>query len=155
MSHNNQQQSRQCKGEKKGQEKREEKGREEREGREGEVEQEEKARKVAEEGDQEAKKEVMDWRAVRSNKRQRKRTIQIFVKVDVMTKDLNLSPEDKVHKILNTVSGSDQDVCVTRHGRALRRSEKLKSCGVIDGCTIQVTSKMRGVWCFSRVRRTK
>ena len=30
------------------------------------------------------------------------------------------------------------------HGRVLRRNEKLKSCGVTDGCTIQVTSRMRG-----------
>ena len=29
-------------------------------------------------------------------------------------------------------------------GKLLRRDEKLKSCGVSDGCTIQVTSRMRG-----------
>ena len=29
-------------------------------------------------------------------------------------------------------------------GQLLRRNEKLKSCGVSDGCTIQVTSRMRG-----------
>ena len=29
-------------------------------------------------------------------------------------------------------------------GKVLRRNEKLKSCGVTDGCTIQVTSRMRG-----------
>ena len=33
---------------------------------------------------------------------------------------------------------------MTMHGRALRRGEKLKSCEVTDGCTIQVTSRMRG-----------
>ena len=101
----------------------------------------------------------MDRTVVRKITRQRKRTVEIFVKVDGMETVLMVSPEDKVQKILNTVSGSDQDVCVSRHGRAVRRSEKLKSCGVIDGSTIQVTSKMRGgalrVWCFSRVRRTK
>ena len=32
----------------------------------------------------------------------------------------------------------DEDVYVTMHGRVLRRNEKLKSCGVTDGCTIQV-----------------
>ena len=26
----------------------------------------------------------------------------------------------------------------------LRRDEKLKSCGVTDGCTIQITSRLRG-----------
>ena len=38
----------------------------------------------------------------------------------------------------------DEDVYVTMHGRALRRNEKLKSCGVTDECTIQVTSRVRG-----------
>ena len=51
---------------------------------------------------------------------------------------------DKVQKILNTVSGSDQDVYVTMHGRVLRRNGKLKSCRVTDGCAIQVTSRMPG-----------
>ena len=128
-------------------------------GREGEGGKEEKEREIVEERDKEAKKDVMDWTAVRKNKRQRKRTVQIFVKVDGMDTVQMVSPEDKVQKILNTVSGSGQEVYGRRHGRALRRSEKLKSCGVVDGCTTQVTSKMRRgalrVWWFSRVRRTK
>ena len=33
---------------------------------------------------------------------------------------------------------------MTMQGKVLRRNEKLKSCGVTDGCTIQVTSRMRG-----------
>ena len=33
---------------------------------------------------------------------------------------------------------------MTLYGRVLKRSEKLKSCEVTDGCTIQVTSRMRG-----------
>ena len=33
---------------------------------------------------------------------------------------------------------------VTMHGRVLKRSEKLKSWEVTDGCMIQVTSRMRG-----------
>ena len=33
---------------------------------------------------------------------------------------------------------------MTMHGRVLKRSENLKSCEVTDGCTIQVTSRMRG-----------
>ena len=39
---------------------------------------------------------------------------------------------------------NSEDVYVTMHGRTLKRSEKLKSCGVSDGCMIQVTSRMRG-----------
>ena len=38
----------------------------------------------------------------------------------------------------------DEDAYVTMQGKVLRASEKLKSCGVTDGCTIQVTSRMRG-----------
>ena len=38
----------------------------------------------------------------------------------------------------------DEDACVTMQGKVLKTSEKLKSCGVTDGCTIQVTSRMRG-----------
>ena len=52
-----------------------------------------------------------------------------------------MSPEDKVQKILNTVSGSDRDVYVMCEGRILRKSEKLKSCGVRDGSTVQVMSR--------------
>ena len=33
---------------------------------------------------------------------------------------------------------------MTLHGRILKRGEKLRSCEVTDGCTIQVTSRMRG-----------
>ena len=36
------------------------------------------------------------------------------------------------------------DVYVTCDGRILRKDDKLKSCGVRDGCTVQVTSRMRG-----------
>ena len=38
----------------------------------------------------------------------------------------------------------DEDAYVTMHGKVLKIDEKLKSCGVTDGCTIQVTSRMRG-----------
>ena len=73
------------------------------------------------------------------------RKVQIFVKVDGMKTVLKeVSPEDKVQKILNTVSGSDQDVYATCEGRMLRKDDELRSCGVSDGCTIQVMSKMRG-----------
>ena len=72
-----------------------------------------------------------------------RRMVQIFVKVDGMkTVAMEVSPEDKVQKILNTVSGSDWDVYVTCGGRILRKSDKLKSCGVRDGSTVQITSKI-------------
>ena len=69
----------------------------------------------------------------------------MFVKVDGMkTVAVEVSPEDKVQKILNTVSGSDWDVVVTCEGRILRNGDMMKSCGVRDGSTVQVTSRTRG-----------
>ena len=69
--------------------------------------------------------------------------VQLFVKVDGMkTVAMEVSLEEKVQKILNTVSGSDRDVYVMCEGRILRN--KLKSCGVRDGNTVQVMSRMRG-----------
>ena len=71
--------------------------------------------------------------------------VQMFVKMDGMkTVVMEVSPEDKVQKILNTVSGSDRDVYVTSGGRILRRGDKMKNCEVRDGSTVQVTSRMRG-----------
>ena len=52
-------------------------------------------------------------------------------------------PEDKVQKILNTVSGSNRDVHVMCEGRILRKSDRMKSCGVRDGSTVQVISRTR------------
>ena len=50
--------------------------------------------------------------------KQMRRMVQIFVKVDEMKMvAMEVSSEDKVHKILNTVSGSDWDVYVTCDGR--------------------------------------
>ena len=43
---------------------------------------------------------------------------------------MEMSPEDKVQKILNTVRGSDQDVYATHGGRVLRKDDELKSGGV-------------------------
>ena len=57
-----------------------EKGQEERE--KGGREKEEKEREATEEEDKEVKKDVMDWTVVRRNKRQRKRMVQIFVKMN-------------------------------------------------------------------------
>ena len=73
-----------------------------------------------------------------------RRMVQIFVKVDgTKTVAMEVSPEDKVQKILSTVSGSDWDVYVTCGGRILRKDDKLKSCGVRDGSTVQDMSRMR------------
>ena len=71
--------------------------------------------------------------------------VQIFVKVDeakVTPIEVSLT-DGKVEDVMRQVQ-KDEDVYVTMHGRVLRRNEKLKSCGVTDGCTIQVTSRMRG-----------
>ena len=116
----------------------EEKGREEREkGRKGKWGRDQEGRGEL------VEKDVTGWTEVTRNKRKKK--VQIFVKVDGMkTVAMEVSPEDKVHKILNTVSGSDRDVYVTSGGRNLRGSDKLKSFGVRDGSTVEVNSRMRG-----------
>ena len=78
------------------------------------------------------------------NKRQRK-MVQIFVKVDVAEvtpMEVSLT-NGKVQDVMRQIQ-KDEDVYGTMHGNVLSRNEKLKSCGVTDGCTIQVTSRMRG-----------
>ena len=55
--------------------------------------------------------------------------VQIFVKVDEATAipmDVSLT-DGKVEDVMRQVQ-QDKDVYVTKHGRVLRRSEKLKSC---------------------------
>ena len=47
------------------------------------------------------------------------------------------------NKRLNSVSGGDWNVCVMWEGRILRRDDEIESCGVRDGSTVQVTSRMR------------
>ena len=126
-----------------------EQGREEREkgrkgqrgsGQEGRKEEEREAEKG---GRKRVEKDVTGWTEVSRNKR--KKLVQIFVKVDGMkTVGMEVSPEDKVQKILNTVSRSDRDVYVTSGGRILKGSDKLKSGEVCDGSTVEVTSRMRG-----------
>ena len=87
-------------------------------GRKGEREKKEKERETVEEGDKEVKKDVMGWTVVTTSRKQRKRTVQIFVKVDgIKTVLREVSPEDIVQKILNTVSGSDQDVHAMYEGK--------------------------------------
>ena len=74
---------------------------------------------------------------VTRNKKKRK-MIQIFVKVDgskVTPMEVSLT-DGKVEDVMRQIQ-KDEDVYVTMHGKALRRNEKLKSCGVSDGCTIQ------------------
>ena len=71
--------------------------------------------------------------------------VQIFVKVDeakMTPMEVSLT-DGKVEDVMRQVQ-RDEDVYVTLHGRVLRRNEKLNSCGVTDGCTIQVTSRLRG-----------
>ena len=76
-----------------------------------------------EEGDKQVKKDVTGWTVVTRNKKQKK-TVQNFVKLDeIKTVLREVSPEDKVQEILNTVGGSDQDVYVTCEGRVLRKDE--------------------------------
>ena len=70
---------------------------------------------------------------------------QIFVKVNgskATPIEVNLT-DDKVEDVMRQIQ-KDEDVYVTMHGKVLRRDEKLKSCEVTDGCTIQVTSRLRG-----------
>ena len=50
----------------------------------------------------------------------------------------------RLDDIVKKIPISDQDVYVTSGGRILRGSDKLKSCEVRDGSTVEVTSRMRG-----------
>ena len=87
--------------------------------------------------------DVMGWTVVTRNKKQKMRTVQIFVKVDdSKIFPLDVSPDDKVYDVTKQIQ-TDEDVYVTMYGRVLKRSEKLRSCGVTDGCTVQVTSRVR------------
>ena len=110
--------------------------------------------KEVEDGGEQVEKDVTGWTEVTRNKR--KKRVQIFVKVDEMKMvAMDVSPEDKVQKILNTVSGSERDVYVTSGGRILRGSDKLKNFGVRDGSTVEVTSRMRGGGGKHREKKSK
>ena len=88
------------------------------------------------------KKDVTGWTVVTRNERQRK-MVQIFVKVDeakVTPMEVSLT-DGKVEDVMRQIQ-KDEDVYVTMHRKVLRRNEKLKSCGVTDGCTIHVTNRM-------------
>ena len=126
----------------------EEKGRGEREkgrkgqrgsGQEGRKEEE----KEAEDGGEQVENDVTGWTEV--TRKKRRKTVQIFVKMDGgKTSAMETEMNDKVDDILKKIPISDQDVYVTSVGRILRRSDKLKSCEVRDGSTVEVTSRMRG-----------
>ena len=71
--------------------------------------------------------------------------VQIFVKVNgskATAIEVNLT-DDKVEDVMKRIQ-SDEDAYVTMQGKALRTSDQLKSCGVTDGCTVQLTSRLRG-----------
>ena len=120
-----------------------EKGQEE---RKKEQKEEEKVEKEAEaERSKQVEKDVTDWTVVTRNKKQKRRMIQIFVKVNGskgIPMEVSLI-DDKVDDVIRRIPNGE-DMYVTMHGRVLKRSEKLKSCEVTDGCTIQVTSRVRG-----------
>ena len=115
-----------------------------RNGKEQEREKKEKGRKEEEEKVEEVEKDVTGWTLVTRNRRQRK-MVQIFVKVNgskATPMEVNLT-DDKVEDVMRRIQ-KDEDVYVTMHGRVLKRSERLKSYEVTDGCTIQVMSRLRG-----------
>ena len=123
-----------------------EKGQGERErGERGKKEEEtgEKGKEVQEETYKEVEKDVTGWTEVTRNKRNK--MVQIFVKMDGgKTSVMEMEMNDKVDDILKKILISNQDVYVTSGGRILRRSDKLKSCEVRDGSTVEVTSRRRG-----------
>ena len=70
--------------------------------------------------------------------------VQIFVKMnECKVFPLDVSLDDAINDVIKQIQ-SDEEVYVTMHGRVLKRNDKLKSCGVSDGCTIQVTSRLHG-----------
>ena len=108
------------------------------------AEEKERERKKREVRNKEVKKDVTGWTVVTRSKKQKK-MIQIFVNVNgpkTIPTEVNLT-DDKVEDMLKRIQ-KDEDVYVTMHGRVLKRSERLKNCEVTDGCTIQVTDRLRG-----------
>ena len=117
---------------------------EEEKGQEGRKKEEE--REAEEGGGEQVKKDVTDWVEVRRRtRRKRCKMVQIFAKVNgskATPIEVNLT-DDRVEDIMRQVQ-NNEDAYVTMQGKVLMTSDKLKSCGVTDGCTIQVTSRMRG-----------
>ena len=104
----------------------------------------EEERDAEEQECKQVKKDETGWTVVTRNKRQRK-MVQVFVKVDGgKTSTMEVKMSDRVDDIVKRTPISDQDVYVTSGGRTLRRSDKLESCEVRDGSTVEITSRMRG-----------
>ena len=143
--HSNQQQSTRQAMQQMGERRREGGPQEQREkGRNDEGGRGQKGKRKEKERETEVKKDVTDWTVVTRNRRQRK-MVQIFVRVNgskATPMEVNLT-DDKVEDVMMRIQ-NDEDAYVTMHGRVLKRSEKLKSCGVSNGCTIQVASRLRG-----------
>ena len=143
--HNKRERKKERKGEgERGRSEQEEKGQGEKESvRKGERGKEE-GRDAEEEECKQVEKDATGWTLVTRNKRQRK-MVQIFVKANgskATPMEVSLT-DDKVEDVMRQIQ-KDEDAYVTMDGKVLRRAEKLKSCGVSDGCTIQVTSRLRG-----------
>ena len=71
--------------------------------------------------------------------------VQIFVRVNgskAAPMEVNLT-DDNVEDVMRRIR-NDKGAYVTMNGKVLRTSEKLKSCEVTDGSTIQVASRVRG-----------
>ena len=96
--------------------------------------------------DKEVDEYATDWVEVRRRTRGRScKMVQIFVKVNgskATPMDVNLT-DDTLEDMMRQVQ-KDEDAYVTMQGKVLGAREKLKSCGVTEGCTIQVTSRLRG-----------
>ena len=118
--------------------KRRKKGERDQEGRKSEEE-----REAQEGGGEQVEEDVTGWTEV--TRKKRRKMVQIFVKMNeskVIPMEVSLE-DDKVEDVMRQIQ-KDEDAYVTLHGRVLKRSDKLKSCGVTDGCTIQVTNRLRG-----------
>ena len=75
--------------------------------------------------------------------------IQIFVKEDgaktfPMEVPLDAKVREVARRVLGIGSENDQDVCVTSDGKVLHVSDDLRSCGVRDGCTVQLVRRLQG-----------
>ena len=106
---------------------------EQEEGRDQE-ERKEEERKVEERGSEQVEKDAMDWTVVTRSK-QKQRRVQIFVKVNgskASPMEVSLT-DDRVEDVMRRIQ-NDEDAYVTMHGRVLKKGERLKSCGVTDGC---------------------
>ena len=120
--------------------------RQEREKEKGErkKERKEKEEREAEEGrGEQVEEDVTGWTEV--TRRRRRKMILIFVRVNgtkATPMEVNLT-DDRVEDVMRRIQ-NDEDAYVTLHGRVLRRGEKLRSCEVTDGCTVQATSRLRG-----------